>query len=216
MGLLAKLKLKPEELLYVINAPAGCLSLLDEAELKTSLTGKTLASQLILFAEDSATLDNFITKLEGKLANDVVFWIAYPKKSGRIQSDLVRNEGWKLVFSLYDGVSSASIDDDWSAVRFKTKDPNKKYIPPEDRKTEGVDYKARTVTLPADALNAMKPYKGLGDFFYTMSFTHKKEYAVAIADAKKPETRQRRIEKMIEMVLKLKAEKELKKKKAKP
>jgi len=58
----------------------------------------------------------------------------------------------------------------------------------------------------------MKPHKGLEDFFYSMSFTHKREYVEAIVDAKKPETRQRRIEKMIEMVTALKEKKEAKRK----
>jgi uncharacterized protein YdeI (YjbR/CyaY-like superfamily) len=81
-----------------------------------------------------------------------------------------------------------------------------------ERKTEGVDYIKRTVTLPEDAVAAMKPYKGLEQFFHAMSFTHKKEYVEAIVDAKKPETRKRRIDKMIEMVLKIKTDKDNKKK----
>jgi uncharacterized protein YdeI (YjbR/CyaY-like superfamily) len=82
----------------------------------------------------------------------------------------------------------------------------------EERVTEGVDYINRTATLPVDALKAMKTFNGLEDFFNGMSFTHKREYVEAIVEAKKPETRQRRIDKMIEMVLKLQEQKELKKK----
>ncbi|MBS1587481.1 MAG: YdeI/OmpD-associated family protein [Bacteroidetes bacterium] len=217
MELLTKLRINTTELLYLINAPKDVLHLFDSAELKTVLPGKVPATQLILFAENSKILDNYILKLEGKLSDKAVFWIVYPKKSGRIQSDLTRNDGWKLVFSLYDGASSASINEDWSGVRFKLRGVSKStWIPMEERKTEGIDYVARTVSLPADALKAMKSYKGLDDFFYAMSFTHKKEYVASIVDAKKPETRQRRIEKMIEMLLKMRTEKELKKRKAKP
>jgi len=217
MELLTKLRINIDEPLYLINAPKDVFHLFEPAEIKTVMPGKAPANQLVLFAGDSKTLDSYILKLEGKLSDEVVFWIVYPKKSGRIQSDLTRNDGWKLVFSLYDGVSSASIDDDWSGVRFKPKGSSKStWIPMEERKTEGIDYLARTVSLPADALKAMKPYKGLDDFFYAMSFTHKKEYVESIVDAKKPETRQRRIEKMIEMLLKMRTEKELKKTKAKP
>ena len=214
MDLIKKLRVKEETPVHIINAPAECLSLFDGLQVKTSLPGKTPASQLILFAEDSQTLNSFIYKLEGKLADDVVFWVAYPKKSGRIQSDLISNKGWEETFKFYDGVSSVSIDDDWSGMRFKHKGTGKStWVPIEERKTEGIDYVARTVTLPPDALKAMKPYKGLDEFFYSMAFTHKKEYMEAIADAKKPETRQRRIEKTIEMVSKLRAEKEIKKRK---
>jgi len=218
MDLLNKLRFKAAGTLYVINAPGDCHYLFEGMEVKTSLPGRPTADQLILFAESSNVLDSFVAELDGKLADDAVFWIAYPKKSGKIQSDLVRNEGWKLVFSLYNGVSSAAVNNDWSAVRFKKKDPSKttNWVPMEERKTEGVDYVARTVVLPPDALKAMKPFKGLDEFFYAMSFSHKREYVEAIADAKKPETRLRRIEKMIEMLLVLRTEKELKKSKTKP
>ena len=216
MSLLKKLRLKTEEPVYIINAPAECLSLFEDMQVKTKLPAKVSAAQLILFAEDSQVLNSSIAKLDGKLAEAAIFWIVYPKKSGKIQSDLIRDKGWDTVLNLYDTVSSVSVDDDWSGLRFKQKGTGKAadWIPMEERKTEGIDYVARTVTLPDDALRAMKPYKGLDTFFYSMSFSHTKEYIEAIADAKKPETRQRRIEKMIEMVLKLKTAKELKQKKA--
>lgn len=215
MDLLKKLRVKEELPVYIINAPAECLPLFEGLQIKTSLPGKAPAAQLILFAESSQVLNTYIYRLEGKLAADVVFWIAYPKKSGRIQSDLIRNKGWEETFKLYDGVSSISIDDDWSGMRFKQKgESNTGWVPMEERKTEGIDYIARTVTLPPDALKAMKPYKGLDDFFYALAFTHKKEYVLSIVEAKKPETRQKRIEKMVEMLLKLRTEKELKQKKA--
>ena len=66
------------------------------------------------------------------------------------------------------------------------------------------------MALPPDAVKAMKPYKGLEEFFYSMSFSHTREYIEAIVDAKKPETRKRRIEGMISKVLALKEAKEAK------
>ena len=80
----------------------------------------------------------------------------------------------------------------------------------EERSTPGVDYKNRTTKLPKDALAAMKEHKGLDTFFYKMSFSHQREYIEAIEEAKKAETRQRRIVKMIEMVLDIKNRKEQK------
>ena len=71
----------------------------------------------------------------------------------------------------------------------------------EERKHEGIDYIKRTTTLPKDALAAVNKYKGLADHFYAQSFTCQKEYVMAITEAKKPETRTKRIEKMIEMLL---------------
>lgn len=80
----------------------------------------------------------------------------------------------------------------------------------EKRSIEGVDFVNRKVSLPADVGDAMKSIAGLEEFFYTQSFSCQKEYMESIADAKKPETRKRRIEKTVEMVMKLKEEKEIK------
>lgn len=110
-------------------------------------------------------------------------------------------------------MASIAIDNDWSGIRFRHKNATKslKRLPPiEARNTEGIDYINRIVKLPKDAVAMMQPHKELENFFYSMAFTHKKEYVAAIEDAKKPETRHRRIEKMIEMLLKLKAQKETK------
>jgi hypothetical protein len=216
MSVLDKLKIKTDQPLWLIDAPKEEKELFASVTIKTP-SSKTSASQVVFFALNKKALDAKFGSIVERLADDATLWIAYPKKSGKIQSDLIRDEGWETVFkSELQGVSSVSINDDWTGMRFRKRDPNAQYkraVPMEERKTEGVDYIKRTVKLPKDAVAAMKPYKGLEEFFYSMSFSHKREYMEAIADAKKPETRQRRIEKMVEIVSKLKAEKDLKKKK---
>lgn len=216
MSLAGKLKLKTELPLYSYAAPAEAGSLFADLELKNAARAKGPFAQVVFFAGNKKDIDALFDKITASLAPDAVFWIAYPKQSGNMKSDLIRNEGWDTVFrSDYQIVSSASIDDNWTAVRIRRKDPNAKYksdVPMEERVTEGVDYVKRTVQLPKDAVAAMKGHKGLEAFFNSMSFSHKREYAEAIAEAKKPETRARRIEKMIEMVQKIKEQKEQKKK----
>lgn len=219
MSLREKLRFDVSKPLILVEAPDNAGRLFREFEIKTSLAGKML-HQVLLFAIDRNTLETYYPKVVAKLADDAIFWIAYPKQSSGVSSDLsrMRTDAWDIIIYSpdYTIVSSASIDDTWTGIRVKKKGPNAKYkrdVPIEQRKTEGVDYIKRTVMLPKDAVAAMKPFKGLEDFFNNMSFTHKKEYVEAIVEAKKPETRQRRIEKMIEMVTKLKVEKENKKKK---
>lgn len=65
----------------------------------------------------------------------------------------------------------------------------------------GVDFEARTVQLAPDVEAALDHFEGLKDFFYSMAFSHKKEYAEAVEAAKKPETRLRRMEQMTNMLL---------------
>lgn len=61
------------------------------------------------------------------------------------------------------------------------------------------DTEKRTVEVPKDLAEALKK-AGLTDVFAKMSFTHQKEYVNAVNEAKKAETRIRRIEKTIEML----------------
>ena len=61
------------------------------------------------------------------------------------------------------------------------------------------DAEKRTVEVPEDLADALKN-NDLTAVFAKMSFTHQKEYARAVEDAKKPETRLRRIEKTIAML----------------
>lgn len=212
-----KLRLQKEAVLLALHVPDDCITVFDGYKLKKSLAGKTLFRQAILFVNNKAELAKVYNKFLQKLDNDAVIWIAYPKKSSGIITDLIRDDGWDVVFtSDYLFVSSVSINDTWTGMRIKKKDPNVNYLRDKtvtERKTEGIDYVKRTVELPKDAIAAMKSFKGLEAFFNTMSFSHKKEYVEAIVEAKKPETRQRRIYKMIEMVTALKVAKENKMKK---
>lgn len=61
------------------------------------------------------------------------------------------------------------------------------------------DTEKRTVEPPKDFADALKK-ADLTDTFSKMSFTHQKEYVNAITEAKREETRLRRIEKAVEMI----------------
>ena len=60
-----------------------------------------------------------------------------------------------------------------------------------------IDRAARTVEVPDDAAKALDKAK-LRKKFDALAFTHQKEHVQAITGAKKPETRTRRIEAMLE------------------
>jgi hypothetical protein len=63
------------------------------------------------------------------------------------------------------------------------------------------DEKVRTVEVPAQFEKLLKK-EGLLPFFEELSYTHRKEYCRWITEAKKEETRSRRLEKAIEMLKK--------------
>jgi hypothetical protein len=65
--------------------------------------------------------------------------------------------------------------------------------------TIALDAAARTVELPDDAAKALDKAK-LRKKFDALAFTHQKEHVRAITEAKKPETRAKRIEAMVAML----------------
>lgn len=47
-------------------------------------------------------------------------WLAYPKKSDAIRSDLTRDHGWEPIDALgLLAVTQIAIDENWSALRFR-------------------------------------------------------------------------------------------------
>ncbi len=59
------------------------------------------------------------------------------------------------------------------------------------------DNEPRIITPPADFARALKANKEARAMWEKLSYTHQKEHALAIEEAKRPETRTRRIEKAI-------------------
>jgi len=65
--------------------------------------------------------------------------------------------------------------------------------------TVAVDKSERTVEVPSNLAKAISD-AGLQDAWDRLSYTHRKEHARAVTEAKQPETRARRIAKAIEMI----------------
>lgn len=62
------------------------------------------------------------------------------------------------------------------------------------------DVEPREIEVPEDLAHAFRRDKAASQAFDGLSYTHRKEYVQWILEAKKPETRQRRVEKTIEML----------------
>ena len=61
------------------------------------------------------------------------------------------------------------------------------------------DHEERVLEVPAELARVMKK-EGLLQFFDSLSYTHRKEYCRWISEAKKEETRAKRLEKAVEMM----------------
>jgi hypothetical protein len=66
--------------------------------------------------------------------------------------------------------------------------------------TMELDIAPRVITPPVDFAKSLKANKRAQEFWDILSYSHQREYANWISEAKKPETRLRRIEKAVEML----------------
>lgn len=120
-----KLGLKPEQRVLVLNCPEGY-----QESLNSSLEGINLETEpngifnsLLLFVKDSSELEQWVSQAAKAVENDGLLWILYPKKSSKVKSDLNRDILWaKMEPFGFAGVSLISLDDTWSAMRFRPVD----------------------------------------------------------------------------------------------
>jgi uncharacterized protein YdeI (YjbR/CyaY-like superfamily) len=62
------------------------------------------------------------------------------------------------------------------------------------------DDQPRVVDIPPELKEVLSVHPDIAAFFEQLSYTRRKEYALWIAEAKKEETRQRRLNKAVEML----------------
>ena len=73
-----------------------------------------------LFVRDSAELATYAPAALAAIKRDGVFWIAYPKKSARVTTDLTRDRGWAPVTAAgLRPVTQIAVDETWSALRWR-------------------------------------------------------------------------------------------------
>jgi hypothetical protein len=202
-----KLHLKPGMRVAVANAPAGFLLKSPGVSVESSL--KRDLDLVLLFATMQKELKAHWPRLLASVKQEGAVWVAYPKKTSGIASDLGMGEWDATKGSDWNPVAMIAIDDAWSAVRYK-------YAPglekvrharqeEEIKDADGtvvVDRVKRTVTPPKDLQALLAKNARARAAFEPLAFTHKREYVTWIVEAKKPETRTTRLAKTVEMLAK--------------
>jgi hypothetical protein len=120
-----KLHIKSGYTVNVINPPEGYWDHLknvlpDHVSIEKKPDGTFDFTQL--FVKDLAELEIWVPKAIGTIRFDGLLWITYPKKSGDLNSDLSRDVLVEQM-KFYDlkAVTQISVDDTWSAMRFRPK-----------------------------------------------------------------------------------------------
>ncbi|MFM2327489.1 MAG: hypothetical protein RIR31_1691 [Bacteroidota bacterium] len=158
----------------------------------------------LVFAFSQKQLKEILKDVIPALHTEAKFWVAYPKVSSKIVSDLCRDASWDFVSEHgFETVRMIAVDNLWSAVRFKKpetdvkKEPSFSSINP----APGVDYTNRTIEIPKALQQLLDKNQSAAVFFESLAFTHKREYVEWIVSAKKEETKAKRLETTIEKLI---------------
>jgi hypothetical protein len=126
-GLMKKLLIKPGDRVLLLNAPPGyqerLIPLPDGGELATAVSDDAFFDLVQLFVRDQAEVEQHAATAMRSVKPGGVLWISYPKQGSGVPTDLTRDNGWDAIRGAgWIGVSMISIDDVWSAMRFRPRE----------------------------------------------------------------------------------------------
>lgn len=117
-----KLGLKAGHRALLLNPPPGYPALLEPVpegvELATAPNGPF--DLVHLFVREKAEIDRFASIAMAATKPGGTLRISYPKRSPKVPTDVTRDVGWEAVDTAgWLGVAQISIDEVWSALRFR-------------------------------------------------------------------------------------------------
>ncbi|MEM9952675.1 MAG: hypothetical protein AAF846_13800 [Chloroflexota bacterium] len=118
-----KLLIKSGYTVRFINALDDYESQIGELPDNVTFTDSDSADVVQLFASNISDLEQYIGTAINALKESGILWISYPKKSSKVETDISRDVGWNVMDTHdYRPVTQVSIDDTWSALRWRPKD----------------------------------------------------------------------------------------------
>ena len=206
-ALFKKMRILDGNQVLILNAPHGFLESIkpypSQVSVYTENDGNSkLFDVVLLFLVNSEDFKIFGDATIHSMQKNSILWIAYPKKSSGIKSDLTRDEGWSFLdpYKLR-GISNVAIDDTWSGLRFKESGDGKSHDQiMAEFKSKAKSPEVKIVIVPIDFQAALNDNPEALHVFTNFAYTHRKEYVRWVEEAKKQETRDNRIQKAVERI----------------
>ena len=204
-----KLLIKPGKSWLAYNAPSNFLEIFsplpEGSHVKFNLEGNF--DGILLFVLNTIALKDNLPLIAPLINTETVFWIIYPKKTSGVVSDLAMMNEWAepTAYGLRT-VSAASIDNIWTALRFRPTDLTKVSVTRNDKIrdnefSEFIDIDKRQVKLPPEVEHILCQSNQALNFYQSLSYSNKKEYVIWILSAKQEKTKNERLNKLIEKLL---------------
>ncbi|MFP5041914.1 YdeI/OmpD-associated family protein [Parasediminibacterium sp. JCM 36343] len=219
LSLFEKLELKDDKTLLIQGIPSSIekqFAKLSYAKNVTPLLRTKKIDFALLFAINQNQLNNILKEVFVALHGNSKLWVAYPKQTSKIVSDLNRDCSWDFLSQCgFEGVTLIAIDNVWNALRFtKTaceaepiaialpEEPTMTATIVEDKEASAVattvDFDKNLVVTHVELEKVFNKHKQAKDFFTSLSTTNQNEYVSWIEGAKKEETKQRRLDAVVE------------------
>lgn len=208
-ALAKKLQVKPRQKWLFFNAPDNYLTSLEPLPGGVDFSFEPSGSfdGIQLFIKDSAELASSLKVIIPLLKTETTFWITYPKKSSGIKSGLEMMGSWDepAKYGLR-VVTSVSVNETWTALRFKPLDATKLSDARNDniRSNEYsnyIDVDSKQILLPPEITTALQQNPQAMEFYQQLSYSNKKEYVLWILTAKQQKTREERLVKLVEKLM---------------
>ncbi len=200
--ILEKLNLKEERNLLIQGLPSSIekqFAKLSFAKNVTPLLRTRKIDWALIFAVNENQLNTILKDVMPALHQQGKLWIAYPKTTSKIASDLNRDCSWyQLTSNGFEGVEQVALDHVWSALWFKKGD-NTLSQPVITVAELEMDYEEShaelskyTIMPPNELMQLFGKNPKAKVFFENLSTNNQQDYVSWISDAKKEETRVKR------------------------
>ena len=208
-NILEKLQLKEEKNLLIQGLPSSVEKQFAKLAYNKNLTPLLKTRKIdfaLIFAINQLQLNNILKEVFPALHPESKLWIAYPKTTSKIVSDLNRDASWEILSKNdYEAVRQVTLDHVWTAMRFKKLDQipnrNRTFVEFKSANIKVDDFEKRLIALPIELDKLFGAHEEAREFFISLSILNQKEYLSWIQGAKKEETKQKRLESTLEKLL---------------
>ncbi len=207
-SLFEKLEMKDERNLLIQGLPSSIEKQFIKLSYSKNVTPLLKLKKIdfaLVFAINVNQLNGILREVIPALHNEGKLWVAYPKTTSKISSDLNRDCSWSvLTQNQYETIAQVALDHVWSALQFKKTDQISVAAALADEAPVELveeEFDKQLSVLPSGLEKIFTRHKKAKDFFQNLSVSNQNEFVSWIEGAKKEDTRKRRLEATVEKLL---------------
>lgn len=118
-----KLQLKNEKNLLIQGLPSSIEKQFTKLSFAKNLTPLLKTRKIefaLIFSVSEHQLNNILQDIMPALKDESKLWVAYPKTTSKIVTDLNRESSWNKLYSAgYENIEQVSLDHVWNAAQFR-------------------------------------------------------------------------------------------------